>query len=451
MAYQDTIDYLYSRLPMFSKIGAAAIKNDLNNTNAICSFLGNPQHKFKTIHVAGTNGKGSTSHMLASIFQEAGYTTGLYTSPHLYDFRERIKVNGEMCSQSFVTNFTNKVKGLIDEIEPSFFEITVGMAFEYFAQQKCDIAIIETGLGGRLDSTNVIHPELCIITNIGWDHMALLGNTLPEIAAEKAGIIKSDTPVVISEVVSETKKVFDEKAKQLNAPIYFAEDFIAFNAFQNNWNSSLFEFNQPLIHLLDAPLFSKTFTIECDLPGKYQNKNLKGVLAATQILSTMGWKLNAPKVAKALANVKKNTGLMGRWECIQAHPKLVLDVAHNEPGIIALLDQLAGIHYNQLHIVTGMVRDKDIDAVLNLLPKDATYYYTQSHIPRALPANELAEKGNALQRIGEQYENVNIAIATANKNANPKDLILVIGSVFLVAEVDRKCLNFTNPFDLSMP
>jgi dihydrofolate synthase/folylpolyglutamate synthase len=276
--------------------------------------------------------------------------------------------------------------------------------------------------------------------------MALLGNTLPEIAAEKAGIIKSETPVVISEVVSETKNVFEEKANALNAPFYFAEDFIAFNTFQNNWKTSLFEFTQPLIHLLDAPLFSKTFTIECDLPGKYQNKNLKGVLAAAQILSTMGWKLTSPKVAKALAKVKKNTGLMGRWECIQDSPKLVLDVAHNEPGIIALLDQLAGIHYNQLHIVTGMVKDKDIDAVLNLLPTEAIYYYTQSHIPRALPANELAEKGNALKRIGKQYENVNTAIATANKNANPQDLILVIGSVFLVAEVDR---SFTNPFDLS--
>ncbi len=441
MAYQDTLDYLYSRLPMFSRIGAAAIKNDLNNTNAICAYLGNPQQKFKTIHVAGTNGKGSTSHMLASIFQEAGYTTGLYTSPHLYDFRERIKVNGEMCSKEFVTSFTNKVKGLIEKIEPSFFEITVGMAFDYFAQQKCDIAIIETGLGGRLDSTNIINPELSIITNIGWDHMALLGNTLPEIAAEKAGIIKADTPVVISEVLPETKPVFEQKANNVNAPIYFAEDFIAFNSFQNNWKTSLFEFNQPLIHLLDAPLFQKVFTIECDLPGKYQNKNLKGVLVAAQILATMGWKLTASKIAKALLNVKKNTGLMGRWECIQESPKLVLDVAHNEPGMIALLDQLEGIHYHQLHIVTGMVKDKDVDSVLKLLPANATYYFTQSHIPRALPANELAQKASMMNRNGSCFEDVNLAIKQANKNANPQDLILVIGSVFLVAEVDRNLIN----------
>jgi dihydrofolate synthase/folylpolyglutamate synthase len=437
MSYQDTIDYLYSRLPLFSRIGAAAIKNDLNNTNAICTFLGNPQNKFKTIHVAGTNGKGSTSHMLASIFQEAGYTTGLYTSPHLYDFRERIKVNGEMCNKEFVTNFTNKVKGLIEKIEPSFFEITVGMAFEYFAQQKCDIAIIETGLGGRLDSTNVIKPELSIITNIGWDHMALLGNTLSEIAVEKAGIIKQDTPVVISEMLPETIQVFEQKANAVNAPIYFAETFLTSTQFQNNWKSSLFEFHQPQIHLLDAPLFQKNFTIECDLPGKYQTKNLKGVLLAAKLLATMGWKLTSAKVAKALMNVKKNTGLYGRWECIQESPKLILDVAHNEPGMIALLDHLAGIHYQQLHIITGMVKDKDIDAVLNLLPADANYYFTQSHIPRALPVIELAQKAAILNRKGDCFDDVNDAIVAANKNANPQDLILVIGSVFLVAEVDR--------------
>jgi dihydrofolate synthase/folylpolyglutamate synthase len=437
MSYQDTIDYLYSRLPMFSRIGAAALKNNLDNTNEICNFLGKPQQKFKTIHVAGTNGKGSTSHMLASIFQEAGYKTGLYTSPHLYDFRERIKVNGQMCSREFVTSFTNRMKGLIDKIEPSFFELTVGMAFEYFAEEKCDIAIIETGLGGRLDSTNVICPELSIITNIGWDHMSLLGNTLPEIANEKAGIIKTETPIVISESIKETKYVFEQKAASLNAPIYFAEDFIHLNTFQNNWSTSLFEFTQPLIHYLDAPLFPKSFTVECDLPGKYQNKNLKGVLVATQILSTMGWKLNAAKVLKAILNVKKNTGLMGRWECIQNNPRLILDVAHNEHGIHALLEQLETLHYNQLHIITGMVKDKDVEAVLKLLPTKALYYYTQSHIPRALSANELAAKGNALGLIGQHYEDVNIAIALANKNANHNDLILVIGSIFLVAEVNR--------------
>ena len=444
MSYQDTIDYLYSRLPLFSRIGPAAIKADLHNTIAICDFLGNPQNKFKTIHVAGTNGKGSTSHMLASIFQEAGYKTGLYTSPHLYDFRERIKVNGIMCSETFVTTFTNKMKPFIEKVAPSFFEITVGMAFEYFADENVDIAIIETGLGGRLDSTNVINPILSIITNIGMDHMALLGGTLAEIANEKAGIIKQTTPVVISEVIPETKNIFEQKANSLNAPIYYAEEYIQFKSFQNNWQTSLFEFNQSLIHLLDAPLFPKSFTVECDLPGKYQYKNLKGVLVAMQILATMGWQLSASKILKGLLHVGKNTGLMGRWECIQTTPRIILDVAHNEHGIKALLEQLESLHYAQLHIITGMVKDKDVNAVLNLLPKKAKYYFTQSHIPRALPVSELAAKGNAFDLNGSQFENVNIALQSANKNATANDLILVIGSVFLVAEVDRSQLNRMN-------
>jgi dihydrofolate synthase/folylpolyglutamate synthase len=437
MRYQETIDYLYTKLPMFSRIGAAAIKPNLDNTIAICKFLGHPEKKIKTIHIAGTNGKGSTSHMLASIFQEAGYKTGLYTSPHLYDFRERIKVNGQMCSQDFVVEFTNKIKPCIEKIEPSFFEITVGMAFDYFVQEKVDIAIIETGLGGRLDSTNVITPELSIITNIGYDHMALLGNTLEAIASEKAGIIKKETPVVIGVSDPATKNVFEDKANKENAPIYFAEDFIEFKSFQNNWQNALFEFNQPLIHLLDAPLFPKNFTITCDLPAKYQAKNLKAVLVATQLLSTMGWKLTASKVMKALSQVKQNNGLMGRWECIQNSPRVILDVAHNEHGIHALLEQLASLHYQQLHIVTGMVKDKDVQAVLELLPKNAMYYFTQSHIPRALPVDELTAQANTIGLNGTSFEDVNIALDTAIKNANQQDLILVIGSVFLVAEVDR--------------
>jgi dihydrofolate synthase/folylpolyglutamate synthase len=437
MSYQETIDYLYTRLPMFSRIGAAAIKPNLDNTIAICKLLGNPEQKVKTIHIAGTNGKGSTSHMLASIFQEAGYKTGLYTSPHLYDFRERIKVNGEMCSKEFVIEFTNRIKPFIEQVAPSFFEITVGMAFDYFEKEKVDIAIIETGLGGRLDSTNVITPELSIITNIGFDHMALLGNTIEAIASEKAGIIKKETPVIIGESSPASKNVFEEKAKNENAPLYFAEDLLQLKSFQNNWSTALFEFTQPLIHLLDAPLFAKNFTIESDLPGKYQAKNLKSVLVATQLLSTMGWKLTANKVTKALLNIQKNTGLMGRWECIQTNPKVILDVAHNEHGIQALLEQLASLHYNKLHIVTGMVKDKDIQAVLSLLPKNAQYYFTQSHIPRALPVNELVAQATELGLDGLAYPDVNIALAEATKNANHNDLILVIGSIFLVAEVDR--------------
>jgi dihydrofolate synthase/folylpolyglutamate synthase len=311
------------------------------------------------------------------------------------------------------------------------------MAFEYFPQEKVDIALIETGLGGRLDSTNVIEPELSIITNIGFDHMALLGNTLEAIASEKAGIIKKEAPVVIGASDIATKKVFEDKASKENAPIYFAEDFIEFKSFQNNWKSALFEFNQPLIHLLDAPLFPKNFTVECDLPAKYQAKNLKAVLVATQLLSTMGWKLTANKVMKALSQIKKNNGLMGRWECIQDRPRVILDVAHNEHGVHALLEQLASLTYQQLHIVTGMVKDKDVQSVLKLLPKNALYYFTQSHIPRALPVHELADQAAVIGLNGQSFEDVNLALKEAIKNANHQDLILVIGSIFLVAEVDR--------------
>jgi dihydrofolate synthase/folylpolyglutamate synthase len=421
--YQATLDYLYAKLPMYNRIGAAAIKNNLDNTLAICAYLGNPEKKFPCIHIAGTNGKGSSSHMLASIFQAAGYKTGLYTSPHLYDFRERIKVNGQMCPETFVTSFTNQVKPIIEKIEPSFFEITVGMAFEYFAQENCDIAIIETGLGGRLDSTNVIEPILSLITNIGWDHMALLGNTLPAIAGEKAGIIKANTPVVISEVNPETKIVFEQVANSNKAPIYFAEDFLQFKSFTNNWTTATFEYDQ--------------ITVSCDLPGKYQYKNIRGVLQCVHLLKGMGWKLEDAIISKALQQIKLTTGLMGRWECIQESPKLFLDVAHNEHGMHALLDQLATLSYKQLHIITGMVKDKDVDAVLGLLPKDAIFYFSNAHIPRAMPASEVAEKALKIGIQGTIHENVNDAIATANKNAHPDDLIIVMGSIFLVAEVNR--------------
>jgi dihydrofolate synthase/folylpolyglutamate synthase len=420
---------------MFSRIGAAAIKKDLHNTIAICDFLGNPQKQFKTIHIAGTNGKGSTSHMLASILQAAGYKTGLYTSPHLYDFRERIKINGEMCSKEFVVDFTNSIKDCIETIEPSFFEITVGMAFSYFAQEKCDIAIIETGLGGRLDSTNIIQPQLSIITNIGWDHMALLGNSLSEIALEKAGIIKQETPVIINETIPETKPLFLQKAKEQNAPIYFAEDLYTLRHFENNWAHALFSFELLTNQKLSSESISTT--IECDLPGKYQYKNIKGVLVAISVLQEQGWNILSKHISKGLATIKASTGLMGRWECIQANPRIVLDVAHNEHGIQALLEQLATLQFEQLHIVTGMVKDKDIDAVLKLLPTHAKYYYTQSHIPRALSAIELAEKANRLGLKGNHFEDVNTALMQAKAVANQNDLILVIGSVFLVAEVQR--------------
>lgn len=423
MSYQDTIDYLYTQLPMFSRVGAAAIKKDLDNTIALCNFLHQPQTKFKTIHVAGTNGKGSSSHMLASIFQEAGYKVGLYTSPHLYDFRERIKVNGQMCSEAFVINFTQKIKPFIEQVAPSFFEITVGMAFDYFALEKCDIAIIETGLGGRLDSTNVIQPELSLITNIGMDHMALLGDSLEAIAFEKAGIIKKNTPVVISEVLSTTKPIFIQKAIAENASIYFAEDLISFTQWKDLGTIGHFEFD--------------TISLDCDLPGIYQSKNIRGVLVSITILKELGWQIPATAIRTGIAHIKKNTGLMGRWECLQEKPKVILDVAHNVHGIHALLEQLNQLQFQNLHIITGMVKDKDVDAVLTLLPKHAKYYFTQSHIPRALPSNELAAKANALGLMGDIVENVNEALQKAKQNAHQEDLILVMGSIFLIAEINR--------------
>jgi len=426
MSYQDTIDYLYSRLPLFSRIGPAAIKADLHNTIAICDLLGNPQNKFKTIHIAGTNGKGSTSHMLASILQEAGYKTGLYTSPHLYDFRERIKVNGQMCSQDFVIDFTNKIKPCIEKIEPSFFEITVGMAFDYFAEQKVDIAIIETGLGGRLDSTNVISPELSIITNIGFDHMALLGNTLEAIASEKAGIIKKEVPCVISEYTTDTRPVFDAAASI--TAITYASDLYSIQGTK---------YEHDFLHVDVAHHVSgATDTYQLDLNGSYQAKNIVGVLTAVGILQNNGWKITNENIATGLSHVKINTGLYGRWQVIGNNPTTVVDVAHNVAGIQTLLAQIALINYSHLHLVFGMVKDKDIDSVLALLPAHATYYFTKAQIERAIDAHELQQKAGAYSLQGNTYLTVNEAITAAKKQALSTDLIVVFGSVFLVGEIE---------------
>ena len=431
MTYQETIDYLYSQLPMFSRIGAAAYKKDLHNTIELCNAVGNPQTKFKSIHIAGTNGKGSTSHMLAAILQQAGYKTGLYTSPHLKDFRERIKVNGEMIYKEFVVEFTERTKKITAEIQPSFFELTVAMAFDFFAKEKVDIAVIETGLGGRLDSTNIITPILSVITNIGYDHMNILGDTLELIAYEKAGIIKQGVPVVIGEYLPATKAIFTAKATTENAPIHFAQEEYTI-----------------------SNIVSNTYTLECgvtnlkndqsenfilDLNGLYQTKNLRTVLCAEKILIEQGFIISNKVKKFALAHVKKLTGLHGRWEVIADEPTIVLDVAHNEDGIKQILEQLLVVRkkYNALHIVTGMVKDKDADKVLSILPKDAIYYFTNAHIPRALPAKELQEKAVLYHLTGEIFDDVNDAVATAKSNAEKTDLIIVCGSVFLVGEVDR--------------
>lgn len=427
MNYQQTIDYLYHTLPMFSRMGSAAFKKDLTNTLLLCERLGNPHKKFKSIHVAGTNGKGSVSHMLAAIFQTAGYKTGLYTSPHLYDFRERIKVNGMMCDKDFVVDFVERIKPAIEEIQPSFFEITVVMAFEFFIQQKVDIAVIEVGLGGRLDSTNVIIPELSVITNIGWDHMNLLGNTLEEIAFEKAGIIKENIPVIIGEKKEETEKVFRSVASQKHAPMFFA---------QENFSVDSYHLQNNLIQISVADKKSHLTNYQLDLGGIYQTKNILTVLQSAELLKE--WKISQQNIQTALKNVKQLTGLHGRWEVIHENPAVVLEVAHNKDGIEQMLQHLQNIHFNKLNIVIGVVKDKDVEAVLELLPPEANYYFTHAHIPRALDAQVLKGKASQFSLEGTCFDDVNNAIQHALNNAAKDDLIIVCGSIFLVAEVNKQ-------------
>lgn len=427
MNYEQTLDYLLTKLPLFSRIGAAAYKKDITNTVKLCKAVGDPQHKIKTIHIAGTNGKGSTSHMLAAILQQSGYTTGLYTSPHLKDFRERIKINGKMIEKDFVVSFVKKIKKVSEEISPSFFELTVVMALEYFKEQKVDVAVIETGLGGRLDSTNVITPLLSIITNIGYDHMNILGNTLEEIAFEKAGIIKQNVPVVIGEKQDVTKNIFIEKARSCKAPLFFAEDDFSVSKSEPSVNA---------LHISITEKNNSTKKYTLDLNGIYQQKNLLTVLAAIKILQQQGFNLKEKNVRQALSSVKELTGLHGRWDVIHQNPMIVLDVAHNEDGIKQLLKQIQTCVYEKLHIVFGIVKDKDADKILSLLPQKATYYFTKAQIPRALPEDELRVKANKYNLTGASFSEVNIALKAATEKALPDDLIIVCGSVFVVGEVE---------------
>ena len=428
MNYQQTIDYLFSRLPMFSRIGAAAYKTDLTNTAKLCAFLGNPQTKFKSIHVAGTNGKGSVSHMLAAVLQVAGYKTGLYTSPHLKDFRERIKVNGEMVNENFVTTFTQKIKSLIEEIEPSFFEITVAMAFDHFVQEQVDVAVIEVGLGGRLDSTNIITPELSIITNIGWDHMNMLGDSLEKIAFEKAGIIKPGVPIVVGEMQSRTQPVFEQRAKEKGSPLFIAAQKRQVTDW--NWEKHELAVEVSNEHKTDHRVY------HLDLPGIYQTKNLLTVLEACSQLQQQGWKIDNEITEQGLRQVKKLTGLHGRWEIIHQSPMVVLDVAHNEDGIQELIQQAELMEHRQLHIIIGMVKDKEVEKILSLLPKNARYYFTKAQIPRAMSEDELTVKATIAELRGSTYSEVNNALQDALLHAHRDDLILVCGSVFLVGEIN---------------
>jgi dihydrofolate synthase/folylpolyglutamate synthase len=424
LSYEATLEFLYANLPMYQRVGAVAYKADLTNTIALCEELGNPQHKFKSVHVAGTNGKGSSSHMLAAILQTAGYKTGLYTSPHLKEFTERIRINGVEVSKSFVIDFVERIRPAIARIQPSFFEITVAMTFDYFAQQKVDIAIIEVGLGGRLDSTNVITPLVSLITNISWDHKELLGDTLPKIASEKAGIIKENIPVIISERQEEIADVFTGKASATNSNLQFASDIYEV--------SSSTEGN----FLIRNRVTGLDMNITLDLKGTYQRKNVAGVLTAIDVLLKSGFAISVDHIIQGLQNTTTLTGLKGRWQRLSEQPLIICDTGHNEGGIREVVQQIRQQKYNRLWIVLGCVKDKDLHAVLSLLPKEAYYFFCQAKIPRALDANELMNQAIAVELNGEVIADVNQAIRAAKEKSNKEDFIFIGGSTFVVAEIE---------------
>ncbi len=425
MNYQETLDYLFSQLPMFQRIGKAAYKADLGNTLQLDEYFNHPHKNFKSIHIAGTNGKGSTSHMLASILQSAGYKVGLYTSPHLKDFRERIKINGEMIPEIEVIDFVVKHKTLFEQVKPSFFEMTVALAFDYFARENVDIAVVEVGLGGRLDSTNIITPLLSVITNIGLDHTDLLGDTLPKIAYEKAGVIKNGVPVVVSQFQPEVSQVFTDKAKETKSEIIFAEQQFRVEKIDYSDTFQSISINHKGV----------VTSWDLDLMGSYQKYNLAGVLASIDILNKIGLSISRDNVAAGLQSVQKSTGLMGRWQKLQDSPKIFCDTGHNVDGITQVLAQINRISHKSLHMVMGMVGDKNIDGMLALLPKDATYYFTKASIPRALDQNELQQRASNFGLKGNTYMTINEALVSAKNNAEIDDLIFVGGSTFVVAEV----------------
>ena len=402
--YSQTVEWMFQQLPMYQHIGTSAFKKDLTNSILFAQVLGNPHKNFKSIHVAGTNGKGSTSHILASILQEANYKVGLYTSPHLKDFRERIKINGIEIQEVEVIDFISRNMVFLEENKLSFFEMTVGMAYDYFSEQKVDIAIIEVGLGGRLDSTNIITPVLSVITNIGLDHTQMLGNSMEEIAFEKAGIIKPGIPVIIGETQPETIPVFKEVATKMHAKIIFSEDFPASR-------------------------------LTSDLNGNYQKHNIQTVSIAIEKLTKTGWKISEDDVYNGLLKVRKNTGLRGRWDVLRTNPKVICDTAHNKEGLSYVFDQLKEEKYEKLHIVFGVVSDKDLGSILPLFPKTATYYFCKPNIPRGMDQFELQKRCLASGLHGEAYNSVKAAFASALKNSTKHDVIFIGGSNFVVAEM----------------
>ena len=423
MNYDQTIEYLYSSTPVFERVGASAYKEGLSNTIALDDHLGNPHRRYKTIHVAGTNGKGSTSHTLAAILQKAGYRVGLYTSPHLVDFRERIRVNGVAVSEEYVVDFVKDNREFFEPLHPSFFELTTAMAFKYFAEQKVDIAVIEVGLGGRLDCTNIITPELSIITNISLDHTQFLGHTLSAIAKEKAGIIKENTPVIVGEYTSETKEVFLSKAIECNAAITFAQDSQVINEAERTEDGHWLYQTDEMKDLYG------------ELGGMCQTKNTNTILNAVKELIRIGYNITEDNIRAGFAHVCETTGLMGRWQKLEERPKVICDTGHNIGGMQYIAEQLATMHYDKLHIIIGMVNDKDINGVISLLPPDATYYFTQASVKRALPAEEVMKIGNSHGLHGAAYPSVKDALEAAKRNASENDLIFVGGSTFIVSDL----------------
>lgn len=423
MNYQETIDYLFNVTPLFQNIGKDAYKEGLDNTIILDNHFNNPHKKFRTIHIAGTNGKGSCSHTIAAILQSAGYKTGLYTSPHLIDFSERIKVNGEPVEKEFVIDFVKQNKDFFEPLHPSFFELTTAMAFLYFAEKKVDVAVIEVGLGGRLDCTNIITPDLSIITNISFDHTQFLGNTLKDIAKEKAGIIKEKKPVIIGEYTPETKTVFEDKAKSTNSDIIFAEDNKLINGYKQTENGLLLYKSDKIKDLYG------------ELNGLYQVKNTNTILNAVYKLIGLGYNIDETNIKNGFRNVCHLTGLMGRWQKLEENPTIICDTGHNIGGMKYIVEQLSRMKYDKLHIIIGMVNDKDISGVISLLPKNAKYYFTQASVKRALPAEKVKEIANNHGLKGEAYSSVEKALSIAKNNAKENDLIFIGGSTFIVADL----------------
>ena len=420
MNYRETVDFLYSQLPMFHRVGMAAYKANLDNTHYLDRFFGHPHKKFRTIHIAGTNGKGSVSSMLASVLTESGYKTGLYTSPHLVDYRERVRINGVMIPENDVVDFVEKCRNIIEEIKPSFFELTTALAFWYFAKEKVDVAIIETGMGGRLDCTNIITPELSVITNIAFDHTEFLGDTLAKIAAEKAGIIKNKIPVVIGERHTETEIVFSEKAGECDSDIVFAEDFVKCEYVPSPFRHSELDSESP--H--NYNLYSLNLTLSCPLTGNYQTKNIATAFASLEILKQK-FSISEDAIINGFKNVKENSGIRGRWEMLQQNPLVVCDTGHNPHGIKEVVKNIEACKYNKLFMVIGMVNDKDINSVLALLPRDAYYIFTQASVPRALDAHELFTRAQGQSEVHEDCAGDKSVILREPQDDTPAPLVIL--------------------------